>query len=289
MYIVRLTMPTISNHNDSWTPSCMDVHVVYIFYYQYINFVPSIITNFECILDGEIPTIRYSVVILDEAHERTVHTDLLFGVVKAAQERRSREQMKRLRIVIMSATLEAEKFSQYFNDAKILYIEGRQFPVQVYYTIKPQTDYVHSAITTVIQLHEEQDDGDILVFLTGREEIESMQELLEQCRSMFPSDWKDITVCPLFAALPTGQQQMVFVKTPKGCRKVILSTNIAETSITIPGVKYVIDTGMVKARGYNPKIGLDILCVQPVSKAQVRKYRVVVEANVIGYSHAKVW
>ena len=169
----------------------------------------------------------------------------------------------------MSATLEADAFSRYFNDAKVLYIQGRQFPVEIFYTTTPQTDYIHAAITTVIQLHEEKSDGDILVFLTGREEIESMQAILEQCRSMFPSDWKDITVCPLYAALPTGQQQQVFLKTGEGCRKVILSTNIAETSITIPGVKYVIDTGMVKARGYNPKIGLDILCVQPVSKAQV--------------------
>ena len=169
----------------------------------------------------------------------------------------------------MSATLEADAFSRYFNDAKILYIQGRQYPVQVFYTLTPQTDYLHSAITTVLQLHEESEDGDILVFLTGREEIESMQTILEQCRSMFPSDWRDMSVCPLFATLPTGQQQHVFLKTSKGCRKVILSTNIAETSITIPGVKYVIDTGVVKARGYDPRIGLDILCVQPVSKAQV--------------------
>ena len=175
----------------------------------------------------------------------------------------------------MSATLEADAFSCYFNNAKVLYIQGRQFPVEIFYTVSPQTDYVHAAVTTVIQLHEEKPDGDILVFLTGREEIESMQAILEQCRNIFPTDWRDITVCPLFAALPTGQQQLAFVQTGESCRKVILSTNIAETSITIPGVKYVIDTGMVKARGYNPKIGLDILCVQPVSKAQVNHMHTV--------------
>ena len=172
----------------------------------------------------------------------------------------------------MSATLETEGFAVYFNNARVLYVQGRQHPVHVFYTPQPQPDYLHSAITATLQLHgENEGDGDILVFLTGQEEIEVATKLLNQCRLMFPAGWKDLTICPLFAALPNHQQQRVFRQAPPGSRKVVLSTNIAETSITIPGVKYVIDTGMVKARGYNPVIGLDLLLIQPVSKAQARQ------------------
>ena len=112
--------------------------------------------------------------------------------------------------------------------------------------------------------------GDILVFLTGREEIETVQDTLLRCCQLFPSDWLDLLVCPLFAALPSSQQNRVFQATPPGSRKVILSTNIAETSITIPGVRYVVDTGVAKVRGFNPRVRLDMLMVQPISKAQVR-------------------
>lgn len=110
--------------------------------------------------------------------------------------------------------------------------------------------------------------SDILVFLTGQEEIESCQQILMKCNNGLPADCLKLNVCKLFAALPTAQQQRVFADNPPGFRKVILSTNIAETSITLPWVKIVVDTGVVKAKGYNPQIGLDILCVQPISKAQ---------------------
>ncbi|KAK2537564.1 Dhx33 [Columba guinea] len=197
---------------------------------------------------------KYSVVILDEAHERTIHTDVLFGVVKAAQKKRKELGKLPLKVIVMSATMDVDQFSQYFNRAPVLYLEGRQHPIQIFYTKQPQSDYLHAALVSVFQIHQEAPASqDILVFLTGQEEIEAMTKTCRDIAKHLPDGCPQMVVMPLYASLPYSQQLRVFQAAPKGCRKVILSTNIAETSITIPGIKYVIDTGMVKAKKYSPE------------------------------------
>jgi HrpA-like RNA helicase len=155
--------------------------------------------------------------------------------------------------------------------AKILYIEGRQYPVDIYCTAEPQTDYLDAALVTIFQIHSDYPLGDILVFLSGQEEIESLERLLNECARELPPTAAKLLVCPLFANLPSHQQAEVFDRTPKNCRKVVLATNLAETSITISGVRFVIDTGVHKCRGYHPRTGIETLTVQPISKASARQ------------------
>lgn len=218
---------------------------------------------------GDPLLLRYTVVILDEAHERTVHTDVLFGVVKAAQRKRIEQNKIPLKVVVMSATMDVDLFSQYFNKSPVLYLEGRQHPIQIYYTKQPQSDYLQAALVSIFQIHQEAPAShDILVFMTGQEEIEALARTCRDISKHLPESCGPMTVVPLYASLPPAQQLRVFQPAPKGSRKVVLSTNIAETSITISGIKYVIDTGMVKAKRYNPDSGLEVLAVQRVSKAQ---------------------
>ncbi|KAJ6509009.1 pre-mRNA splicing factor [Mycena sanguinolenta] len=208
----------------------------------------------------------YSALIIDEAHERTLSTDILFALVKDIA--RFRPEM---RLLISSATLDAEKFSEYFDNAPTFYVPGRQFAVDIHYTPQPEANYLHAAITTVFQIHTTQPKGDILVFLTGQEEIEACHENLQETSRALGNKIAELIICPIYANLPSEMQAKIFEPTPEGARKVVLATNIAETSITIDGVVFVIDPGFVKQNSYNPRTGMSSLVVVPCSRASANQ------------------
>ncbi|KAG7087465.1 hypothetical protein E1B28_013431 [Marasmius oreades] len=208
----------------------------------------------------------YSALIIDEAHERTLSTDILFALVKDITRFRPD-----LRLLISSATLNAEKFSEYFDDAPKFYVPGRTHPVDIHYTPQPEANYLHAAITTVFQIHTTQPKGDILVFLTGQEEIEACHENLQETARTLGNKIAELVICPIYANLPSEMQAKIFEPTPEGARKVVLATNIAETSITIDGVVFVIDPGFVKQNSYNPRTGMSSLVVVPCSRASANQ------------------
>ncbi|KAF8570389.1 hypothetical protein P879_01437 [Paragonimus westermani] len=204
----------------------------------------------------------YSVMMVDEAHERTLHTDILFGLVKDVV--RFRPDLK---LLISSATLDAEKFAAFFDDAPVFRIPGRRYPVDIYYTKAPEADYIEAAVVSVLQIHVTQPPGDILVFLTGQEEIETANELLVERTRKLGSKIRELLILPIYSTLPSDMQARIFAPTPPGARKVVLATNIAETSLTIDGIIYVIDTGFCKQKFYSARSGIESLIVVPISQA----------------------
>lgn len=211
---------------------------------------------------------KYNLVIIDEAHERSLNCDIILGILKKIT--RIRPDLK---VCVMSATLNAEMFSDFFGKCPILRIPGKTFPVELSYLPSPTYDYLTLSIDKAVDIHFNEDlDGDILIFLTGAEEIEKCVEMInEKIKNLGEfldeDDLKKyISVLPIYSSLSQAVQDKIFIEST--FRKIIVSTNIAETSLTIPNIKYVVDCGYTKINVYNPFLKIDQLKVVPVSKQQ---------------------
>ena len=201
---------------------------------------------------------EYDTIIIDEAHERSLNIDFLLGIMRKLLDERPE-----LKLVITSATLDTEKFSKAFRNAPIIEVSGRLYPVELEYRPPDKEeaedkDYVDQAVEAVEYLRREKPPGDILVFMPTE------QDILETCRMLEGRKWPLVKVLPLFSRLPAGEQRMVYTVTAP---KIVVATNVAETSLTIPGIRYVVDTGVARIAQYQPGTRINSLPVLPVSRA----------------------
>ncbi|PLB48948.1 DEAH-box RNA helicase [Aspergillus steynii IBT 23096] len=239
---------------------------------------------------------KYSAIVVDEVHERGVNVDLVLGFLRnMVSGKRGGRGGVPLKVVVMSATADMESLLGFFkegyqgqraieqssgntqtdasekkshDDIAVCHIKGRQFPVKTIYSPEPVHDFVDAALKVIFQIHyKEPMPGDILVFLTGQETVEALEKLVNEYAVGMDPALPKVQVLPLFAALPQVAQQRVFLPAPPRTRKVILATNIAETSVTVSGVRFVVDCGKAKVKQFRSRLGLDSLLVKPISKS----------------------
>lgn len=227
------------------------------------------------------PNLRnYSAVVVDEIHERSLDVDLLVGFLKQilAGDKAGRGGVP-LKVIIMSATADVEVIQDFFKDiasektqnssVQVLRIKGRQFPVELHHEPRPVADLQDALLKTIFKIHtQEQLPGDILAFLTGQEEIESAQKLIEEYSETLASNVPKIKVLPLYGQLSIDAQREAFLPVKASfTRKIVLATNIAETSVTVPGVRCVVDGGKAKVKQFRARLGMESLLAKPISKS----------------------
>jgi ATP-dependent RNA helicase DDX35 len=225
---------------------------------------------------------KYSVIMIDEAHERNLNSDVLLGIIKKIRRKR-----KHLRIIVCSATIDAQAFLDFFipkctsggtieanNRGTIISVDGRQHPVDIMYRTDPVSDYIRCTVEIVLQIHNLEGGGDILAFLPSGDEIDAAIRLAEESldRNAHHTTKKQPCFLPLYGNLPQHMQSRIFQSnTDRMTRRIIFATNIAETSVTVPNVTYVIDCGYAKIPYFDPQTGFERLIVAPISQASARQ------------------